>query len=91
MSVVVLCLWQCRRQTYSFTTVDTACPAVLWCSMTTEHEHGFATLTIKLLEQQERFLPEAKTTLLITVDDVERVLPPVVMNIVSLECLQQSD
>jgi hypothetical protein len=40
-----------------------------------------------LFEEEQRFLFQAKTTLLVAVDDVESVLPPVVVDIVAFEGL----
>lgn len=48
-----------------------------------KHEHGFLALAIKLLEQHERFLFESQTALLVPVNNVQRVLPPVVGDVVA--------
>jgi len=50
-----------------------------------QHEHGLPPLAIELLEQQQRLLLEAQTALLVAVHNVQRVLAPVVVDLVSLE------
>jgi hypothetical protein len=52
-----------------------------------QHEHGFTTLLVELFEEEQRLFFEAETALLVAVDDVERVLPPVVVDIVAFESL----
>lgn len=53
--------------------------------MPPEHEHGFSALAIQLLEQNERFLFQAQTALLIPINNVESVLPPVGVDVVLFE------
>lgn len=51
-----------------------------------KHEHWFASFSIELLEEDERFLFESQTAFLIAVDNVKRILPPVGLYIVLSQC-----
>jgi hypothetical protein len=53
--------------------------------MLAEHEHWFTTFTFELFKQHEWFFFQAQAAFLIAVDNVEGILAPVVLDIVSLE------
>jgi len=53
--------------------------------MPPEHKHRFPPFLVQLLEQYQRFFSQAETAFLITIDDVERVLPPVGEDVIFLE------
>lgn len=55
--------------------------------MAPQHEHGLAALLVELLEEQQRLFLEAEAALLVAVNDVQRVLAPVVVDIVAFEGL----
>lgn len=57
----------------------------LWSGMLPKHEHGFPAFFVELLEQNQRPLVQPQTTLLITVDNIQSILPPVCCNVVFLE------
>ena len=71
-------------------TASSTAPAFLWTRVPSEHEHGFPTFFIQLLEQQEGFLFQSQTAFLVAVDDVQCVLPPVVGDVVAFEGLQNT-
>lgn len=60
--------------------------ALFGCSVLAKHEHGFPTLLVELLEQDEGSLVQSQTTLLVAVHNVESILPPICGNVVFLEC-----
>lgn len=64
-----------------------AAPAVLWACVAPQHEHGLAALLVELLEEKQRFFLEAEAALLVAVNDVQRVLAPVVVDVVAFEGL----
>ena len=66
----------------------TRTPALLGRGMPSQHKHRLPALLIQLLEQQQRLFFQPKTALLVAVDDVERVLPPVVCDVVAFEGLR---
>ena len=47
-----------------------------------QHEHGLLAVPIEVFEERERLLLEPDTALLVPVDDVERVLAPVGLDVV---------
>lgn len=53
--------------------------------MPPEHEHRLSSFLVQLLEEYQRFLSQAQAAFLITVDDVERVLPPIGVDVVFFE------
>lgn len=53
--------------------------------MPSEHEHGFLVLAVQLLEQDQRFLLQSQAALLVAVDNVQRILPPVGVDVVLLQ------
>jgi hypothetical protein len=55
--------------------------------MAAQHEHGFPTFLVELLEEEQRFFFQAKAALLVAMDDVEGVLAPVVVDVVAFESL----
>ena len=55
--------------------------------MAAQHEHGFPTFLVELFEEEQRFFFQTEAALLVSVDDVESVLTPVVVDIVALESL----
>ena len=57
--------------------------------MPSQHEHRFPALFVQLLEQQERLLFQPETALLVTVHDVEGILPPVIRDVVAFESLRE--
>lgn len=62
-------------------------PALLRTSMSPQHEHWFPPLFIQLLKQEQRFLFQSQTSLLIAMHNIQSVLSPIVRNIVSLQRL----
>lgn len=68
-------------------TASSTAPAFLGTRVPAEHEHGFPTFFIQLLEQQEGFLFQPQAAFLVAVDDVQCVLPPVVGDVVAFESL----
>jgi hypothetical protein len=57
--------------------------------MAAKHEHGFPTFLVELFKEEQRFFFQAKTALLVAVDNVEGVLAPVVVDVVAFEGLQK--
>ena len=57
--------------------------------MAAQHEHGFPTFLVKLLEEEQRFFFQAKAALLVAMDDIEGVLAPVVVDVVAFESLRE--
>lgn len=55
--------------------------------MPPKHKHGFPSLFIQLLKQEQRFLFQSQTAFLVAVHNVQGVLSPIVRNIISLERL----
>lgn len=68
-------------------TASSTAPAFLWTRVPSEHEHGFPSFFIQLLEQQEGLLFQSQAAFLVAVDDVQCVLPPVVGDVVAFEGL----
>jgi len=50
-----------------------------------EHEHRFPPFAIELLEQHERLLFKSQASLLISMNDIQGVLPPVIVDLVAFE------
>lgn len=55
--------------------------------MSPQHEHGLPAFFVELLEQEEWLFLQTKTSLLITMHDIQRVLSPVVMYVIAFKCL----
>jgi hypothetical protein len=53
--------------------------------MLPEHEHGFSTFLVQLLEEYKRSLVQTQAALLVPVDDVQGILPPICCNVVLLQ------
>lgn len=71
-------------------TASSPAPAFLGTRVPAEHEHGFPTFFIQLLEQQEGFFFQSQAAFLVAVDDVQCVLPPVVGDVVAFEGLSST-
>ena len=54
--------------------------------MPPKHEHRLSTFAIELFEKHEWLLLETETSLLISVYNVQSILPPIVGDIVALQC-----
>jgi hypothetical protein len=70
--------------------VGSAAETLLRRGVSAQHEHGLPAFSVQLLEEQERLLLEAETSLLVAVHDVEGVLSPVVRDVVSFESLSSA-
>lgn len=57
--------------------------------MLSEHEHGLFAFLVELLEQDQRFLLQPQTPLLIAIDDVQRVVLPIGNDVVLFESCWQ--
>ena len=58
---------------------------LFWGGVLSQHEHGLPPFLVELLEEDERSLVQAQTALLVPVDDVQGVLPPIGCDVVFLE------
>jgi hypothetical protein len=50
-----------------------------------EHKHGFPAFLVQLFEQYQRPLVQSQTALLISIDNIQRILPPVGRDVVLLK------
>ena len=57
--------------------------------MLPKHEHGLPAFLVQLLKQEKRLLFEPETAFLIAVNDVERVLPPIIHYVITFESLSK--
>lgn len=60
----------------------TIAPALGGCGMSPQHEHRLPAFLVQLLEEEERLLFQAETPLLVAVYNVQRILPPIVLDVV---------
>lgn len=58
---------------------------LFWGGVLSQHEHGLPPFLVELLEEDERSLVQAETALLVSVHNVQGVLPPIGCDVVFLE------
>lgn len=63
-------------------------PALLRRGVPPQHEHRLPALLVQLLEEQQRLLFQPEAALLVAMHNVQRVLPPVVGDVVAFEGLR---
>lgn len=62
-------------------------PSVLRTRVPSQHEHGFPPFFVELFEKEQRLFFQTETAFLVSVHNVEGVLPPVVVDVVAFESL----